>query len=329
MLKPSRNARAAAASLAAAMTAALCADPALAQKNYPTKPVRLIVPFVPGGGTDIVARAMAQKLTEAFGQSVVVDNRAGGAGTIGVETAVRAIPDGYTMIMVSASYSTNAAIFKLPYDPVNDITPISLIGESAFMVALHPSMPVKSIQELIALAKLKPGALNYGSTGTGGITHLATELFDLMADIKMTHVPYKGTGAALTDLLGGHIQIIFGSLPSMVPQHKMGRLRGIAVSTAKRNNAVPDMPTIAETVPGYEVVLWYACWGPKGLPKEIVTRWNTEIAKAIKAPDMQERMAGEGLDPAGGPPERFRDVLKRDIPKWAKVVKEAHVKAIQ
>ncbi len=315
---------------AALLAAGLAAGNALAQKSsYPTKPIRLIVPFVPGGGTDIVARAMAQKLTEAFGQSVIVDNRAGGGGTIGVETAVRAAPDGYTLIMVSASYSTNAAIFKLPYDPINDITPISLIGESAFMVALHPSVPAKSIKELIALAKAKPGALNYASTGTGGITHLATELFDMMADIKMTHVPYKGTGAALTDLLGGHVQLIFGSMPSMVPQNKMGKLRGIAVSTAKRNSAVPDMPTIAETVPGYEAVLWYACWGPKNLPQEIVTRWNTEIAKAIKAPDTQERMAGEGLDPAGGPPEQLRAVLKRDVPKWAKVVKEAHVKAIQ
>jgi tripartite-type tricarboxylate transporter receptor subunit TctC len=318
--------------IAAALGIALAAGHASAQKNdpkYPTKPVRLIVPFAPGGGTDIVARALAQKLTEALGQSVVVDNRAGGAGTIGVETAVRAAPDGYTLIMVSASYSTNAAIFKLPYDPVNDITPIALIGESGFMVSLHPSVPAKSIKELIALAKAKPNSLNYASTGTGGITHLSTELFDMMADIKMTHVPYKGTGAALTDLLGGHVQLIFGSMPSMVPQNKSGKLRGIAVTTVKRNNAVPDMPTIAETVPGYESVLWYACWGPKNLPKEIVTRWNAEIAKAISSPDMQERMAGEGLDPAGGPPQQFRDVLNRDVPKWRKVVKDANIKSIQ
>ena len=314
------------------LAAGLAADNAAAQKkadNYPTKPIRLIVPFAPGGGTDIVARALAQKLTEALGQSVVVDNRAGGGGTIGAETAVRATPDGYTLIMVSASYSTNAAIFKLPYDPVNDITPIALIGESGFMVALHPSVPAKSIKELIALAKAKPNSLNYASTGTGGITHLATELFNMMANTKMVHVPYKGTGAALTDLLGGQVQLIFGSMPSMVPQNKTGRLRGIAVTTAKRNNAVPDMPTIAETVPGYEAILWYACWGPKNLPKEIVTRWNTEIAKAINTPDMKERMAGEGLDPAGGPPEQLRDVLRRDVPKWIKVVKEANVKAIQ
>ncbi len=314
------------------LAAALTAENGLAQRGadkYPTKPIRLIVPFAPGGGTDIVARSLAQKLTEAFGQSVVVDNRAGAAGTIGTETTVRATPDGYTMIMVSASYSTNAALFKLPYDPINDISPIALIGESGFMVALHPSVQAKTIKELIALAKASPNSLNYASTGTGGITHLATELFNLMADTRMTHVPYKGTGAALSDLLGGQVQLIFGSMPTMVPQNKMGRLRGIAVTTARRNNAVPDMPTIAETVPGYEAILWYACWGPKNLPKEIVTRWNKEIARAINLPDMKERMAGEGLDPAGGPPDQLRDVLRRDVPKWTKVVKEANVKVIQ
>ena len=316
----------------ALLSAGFAAGSAFAQRTvdkYPTKPIRLIVPFAPGGGTDIVARALAQKLTDAFGQSVVVDNRAGAAGTIGTETTVRATPDGYTMIMVSASYSTNAALFKLPYDPVNDISPIALIGESGFMVALHPSVPAKSIKELIALAKAKPDSLNFASTGTGGITHLATELFNMMAGTKMTHVPYKGTGAALTDLLGGQVQLIFGSMPSMVPQNKMGRLRGIAVTTAKRNNAVPELPTVAETVPGYEAILWYACWGPKNLPKEIVTRWNTEIAKAVNLPDMKLRMAGEGIDPAAGPPQQLRDVLRRDVPKWAKVVKEARVKTIQ
>ena len=218
--------------------------------KYPSKPVRLIVPFAPGGGTDIVARALAQKLTESLGQSFVVDNRAGGGGTIGAETTVRAAPDGYTLAMVSGSYAANAAIFKLPYDPVNDITPISLLGETGFMVTLHPSVQAKTIKELIALAKASPNSLNYASTGTGGITHLATELFNLMAGTKMTHVPYKGTGAALTDLLGGQVQLIFGSMPSMVPQNKSGKLRGIAVTTAKRIAAVPDMPTVGETLHG-------------------------------------------------------------------------------
>jgi tripartite-type tricarboxylate transporter receptor subunit TctC len=318
--------------IVAAIVLALAAGHAAAQKKeavYPTKPIRLIVPFAPGGGTDIVARAMATKLTESLGQSVVVDNRAGGGGTLGAELTVRAAPDGYTLAMVSGSYSTNAALFKLPYDPVNDITPISLIGETGFLVSVHPSVAAKNIKELIALAKAKPGGINYGSTGTGGITHLATELFDIMAGTRMTHIPYKGTGPALTDLLGGQIQVVFGAMPAMVTQHKAGRLRGIAVTTAKRNGAVPEIPTVGETIPGYEAILWYAAWGPKNLPKEIVTRLNTEIANAIKAPLMQERMAGEGLDPAGGPPQQFRDVLNRDVPKWKKVVKEANVKAIQ
>ena len=317
---------------APALAIALAAAPALAQKKpdaYPSKPIRLIVPFAPGGGTDIVARAMAQKLTEALGQSVIVDNRAGGGGTIGAETAVHAAPDGYTLAMVSGSYAANAAIFKLPYDAVNDITPISLIGETGFLVSLHPSVPAKTVKELIAALKAKPNSLNYASTGTGGITHLATELFDLMAGTRMTHIPYKGTGPALTDLLGGQVQVMFGALPAMIPQHKTGRLRGIAVTTAKRVGALPAMPTVGDTIPGYEANLWYAAWGPKNLPKEIVTRLNAEIAAAIKSPVMQERMAGEGLDPAGGSPGEFRAILNRDVPKWKKVVLEAKVKAIQ
>jgi len=313
--------------------AALCvgAGPASAQKGekYPTKPVRMIVPFAPGGGTDIVARAMAQKLTEALGESVVVDNRAGGGGTIGAETAVRSAPDGYTLAMVSGSYAANAALFKLPYDPVNDVTPIALIGDTGFLVSVHPSVAAKNIQELIALAKAKPGTLNFASTGTGGITHLATELFDLMTGIKMTHIPYKGTGPALVDLLGGQVQVMFGAIPALAPQHKSGKVRGIAVTTAKRNGAVPDIPTVGETVPGYEAVLWYAFWGPKNLPKDIVTRLNAEINKAIATPEMKERMAKEGLDPVGGPPSVFGEVLKRDVPKWKKVVADAKVKAIQ
>jgi tripartite-type tricarboxylate transporter receptor subunit TctC len=309
--------------------AACAAAPAHAQNNYPTKPIRLIVPFAPGGGTDIVARALSKNLTEYFGQSVVVDNRAGGGGTIGAETTVRAAPDGYTLAMVSGSYGANAALFKLPYDAVNDITPISLIGDTGFLVSLHPSVQAKSIKELIALAKARPGGLNYASTGTGGITHLATELFDLMAGTRMSHIPYKGTGAALTDLIAGQVQLIFGALPAMVPQHKSGRLRGIAVTTGKRVGALPDIPTVGESLNGYEAVLWYGCWGPKNLPKDIVTRWNKEIARAMQTQDMKDRMAAEGLEPAGGPPEQLRDMLRREVPKWIKVVKEANVKSVQ
>jgi len=316
----------------AAGVIALAAGPASAQKKaeaYPTKPIRMIVPFAPGGGTDIVARAMAQKLTESLGQSVIVDNRAGAGGTIGAETAVRSVPDGYTLAMVSGSYAANAALFKLPYDPVNDVTPISLIGQTGFLVSLHPSVAAKNMKEFIALAKAKPGSINYASTGTGGITHLATELFATMADVKMTHIPYKGTGPALIDLLGGQVQMMVGALPAMVPQHKSGKVRGIAVTTSKRNGAVPDVPPVGETVPGYEAILWYAFFGPKNLPKDIVTLLNGEITKAISTPEMKERMASEGLDPVGGPPSQFGDVLKRDVPKWTKVVKDANIKTIQ
>ena len=312
---------------AALLVAGLACSSAQAQKDYPTKPIRLIVPFAPGGGTDIVARLLSQKLTEAFTQTVIVDNRAGGGGTIGAETAVRATPDGYTVIIMSGSYATNAAMYKLPYDPVNDILPMGLIGDTAFIIALHPGVPIKSIAELIAYAKAKPGALNYGSSGTGGIAHLSGELFDLLAATKMTHVAYKGTGPALNDLLGGHIQLIFGSAPSTIPLVHGNRLRAIAVTTTKRSAALPDLPTVAEAgVPGYEVVLWYGVLGPKGLPKNIVARWNTEIRKATKLPDMKERLASEGFDIDDSPPEVFQAVLKRDVEKWAKVVKEAKVK---
>jgi tripartite-type tricarboxylate transporter receptor subunit TctC len=312
---------------AALLVAGLACSSAQAQKDYPTKPIRLIVPFAPGGGTDIVARLLSQKLTEAFTQTVIVDNRAGGGGTIGAETAVRATPDGYTVIIMSGSYATNAVMYKLPYDPVNDILPMGLIGDTAFIIALHPGVPIKSVAELIAYAKAKPGALNYGSSGTGGIAHLSGELFDLLAATKMTHVAYKGTGPALNDLLGGHIQLIFGSAPSTIPLVHGNRLRAIAVTTTKRSAALPDLPTVAEAgVPGYEVVLWYGVLGPKGLPKNIVARWNTEIRKATKLPDMKERLASEGFDIDDSPPEVFQAVLKRDVEKWAKVVREAKVK---
>jgi len=304
--------------------AALTAGGAHAQK-YPTKPIRLIVPFAPGGGTDIVARVIAQKVTEAVGQPVVVDNRAGAGGAIGAETAVRAAPDGYTLIMVSGSYGTNAALYKLPYDPVKDIQPVVMIGDTGFVAALNPAVPIKSVKELIAYAKANPGQINYGSTGTGGITHLATELFDLMARTRMTHIPYKGTGPAISALLGGQIQLIFGSMPATAPHVKSGKLRGIGVTTATRSSALPDVPPIADTVPGYDVVLWYGIWGPKGLPKEIVALWNKEVAKVLQTKEMKDRLAGDGIEAAGGPPEQFRDAIRRDVEKWKKVVREAKV----
>lgn len=315
---------------AALLIAGLPGGVALAQNAYPAKPLRLIVPFAPGGGTDIVARLLAQKLTESFRQTVIVDNRAGGGGTMGAETTVRATPDGYTTIIMSGSYATNAAMYKLPYDPVNDVVPMGLIGDTAFVVALHPGVPIKSVGELIAFARAKPGALNYGSSGTGGIAHLSGELFDMLAGTKMTHIAYKGTGPALNDLLGGQIQLIFGSAPATIPLVRANRLRAIAVTTTRRSAALPDLPTVAEAgVPGYEVVLWYGVLGPKGLPKNIVQRWNAEIRKATKVLDLKERLVSEGFDIDDSPPEVFQAMLKRDVAKWIKVVKEAKVKAIE
>lgn len=297
-----------------------------AQQNYPAKPIRLVVPFPAGGSTDIMARMMAHRLSETFKKAIVVDNRPGAGGAIGIEIVVGANPDGYTMLIVSAAYAANAALYRLPYDPVNGVTPITLIGETGYVVTVHPSGPFKSVKELIAYDKANPGKLNYGTGGTGSSVHLATELFNQMAGTKITHVPYKGTGAALTDLLGGQIHLVIGSMPQTIPQVKSNRLRGIAVTTAKRSNAVPDVPTVAETLPGYEAVNWSAILGPKALPKDIAARWNKEINSILQLPDVKERMARAGMEPAGGSPERFREVLKRDIAKWKNVVNIADIK---
>jgi tripartite-type tricarboxylate transporter receptor subunit TctC len=312
--------------LLAAVVACALPCTAAAQDKYPNKSVRMLVPFAPGGGTDITARIIAQKMAEVLGQQVIVDNRAGGGGTIGAETAVRAAPDGYTVIMVSGSYGTNAALYKLSYDPVKDIQSLVMIGESGFVAALHVSVPAKTVPELIAYAKANPGKLNYASTGTGGITHLATELFDLMAGTRMTHIPYKGTGPALSDIIGGQVQVLFGSFPATIPHVKSGKLRGVGVTTAKRAGPLPDVPAIGESVKDYEAVLWYGLWGPKGLPKPIVTRWNQEVARILQTPEMQKRLAGDGVEPAGGPPEEFLRAITRDVEKWKKVVKAANIK---
>ena len=299
-----------------------------AQKTqYPDKPVRFVVPFAPGGGTDIIARAMAQRLSEAFGQSVVVDNRGGAGGTIGAEIAAKATPDGYTMIMVSGSYGVNAGLYKLPYDPLNGIDTVSLVGTTPFILAVNPSVPVKNVKDLIALAKAKPGSLNYASTGTGGITHMATELFRLMANVNIAHIPYKGTGPALNDVIGGQVQMIFGAILATLPHVKSGKLKGLAVTGPERTDAARELPTVSESgLPGYEVTLWYGVWGPKGLPKEVIRRWNAELVKVLKSPDMKARLATQGLEAVGSTPEQFRAHLKAEIAKWAKVIRDANVK---
>lgn len=291
-------------------------------QQYPTRSVRLIIPFAPGGGTDIVARVMAQQMSQSFDQSVVVDNRPGAGGSIGEEMIVRATPDGYTLGLVSG-YGTNAAIYKLSFDPVNDVQAVIAIGGAGFVVAVHPAVQIKTTGELIAFAKANPGKLNYGSSGTGAITHLATELFGLMAGIRMMHIPFKGTGPALTALLGNQVEMMFGSMPSTVPHVKAGRLRGIAVTTAQRVSALPEMPTIADTVPGYEAVIVYGVMGPKGLPAEVVRRWNSAVNKSLGTPQMKERLANDGMEPIGGASNVFHGMIKRDVEKWRRVVKEA------
>jgi tripartite-type tricarboxylate transporter receptor subunit TctC len=297
-----------------------------AQQKYPTKPIRLMVPFPPGGQTDVVARTVAQKLGEAFGQTVVVDNRPGGGGTIGTEIAVKSLPDGYTMLQVSTSYTANAALYKLPYDPRTDIVPVVMIGEIANMVTVTPAGPFKSVKDLITYARANPGKINFGSGGTGSGNHLATELFSQMAGISMTHVPYKGATGGVADLMNGQIQLIFGGLTGMIPHHKANRVRGIAVTSAKRSQAVPDLPSVGETVPGYASVSWSAIVAPKGLPKDIVVRWNEEINRVLQMPDVKERMTASGLDIVGGTPAYLRKVIDQDIATWTKVVKAADIK---
>ena len=304
----------------------LAAGGAYAQQGYPTKPIRLIVPFPPGGQTDVVARTISQKLSEAFGQQVVVDNRPGAAGSIGVDIALKSPADGYTVIQVSTSYAANVALYKLTYDAVNDVVPVVIIGDIANMVTVNPSGPFKSVKELIAYAKANPGKINFASGGTASGNHLATEEFAQMAGITMTHVPYKGSTSGVTDLMSGQIQLIFSGITGMIPHHKAKRVLGIAVTSTKRNQAVPDLPTVGETVPGYESVSWSAILAPKGTPKHIAARWNAELNRILRMPDVQARMDSIGLVVVGGTQAQLRQVLTQDIAKWKKVVKAANIK---
>ena len=309
--------------------AALVAFGSAAQaQQYPVKPIRFVAPFAPGGGTDFIARVAAQKLTEAVMQQVIVENRPGAGGTLGAEVGARAAPDGYTLTVIAGSYSVNPSLYKLAFDPVNDITAIIQFSQGPFLVVVHPSLPIKNAKDLIALARAKPGGLSYASSGQGSIVHLSTELFLYMAKIKAVHVPYKGTGPALTDTMAGNTQFLFGSIAAAAPIVKQGRLRGIAVTTAKRIPAMPDIPTIAESgVKGYDVILWHGLIGPKGLPRPIVERVNGELNKALKAKDMEEKLAADGVTAAGGTPEQFAAIIKRDIAVWRGVVQRAGVKA--
>ena len=294
---------------------------------YPAKVVRIVDSFPPGGGSDVVARLVAPKLTEAWGQQVIVDNRGGANGIIGNEHVLKSAPDGYTVLIATGSYAANPSLYKLPYDPINDITVLGQVASTIFLMVVHPSVPATNVKEFLALARAKPGAINFGSTGTGGSTHLVMEFFKLTAGVDLTHIPYKGTGPAVSDLMAGQIQVMIAATAPVMPHVKSGRLRALAVTGSKRIDAVPDLPTVIEAgVPGYDVTSWYAFLGPKGIAKDIVALWNAEIARVTQMPDIRERFANGGMEAVSGPPEQFGAILKRDIERWQRVVKQAGIK---
>jgi tripartite-type tricarboxylate transporter receptor subunit TctC len=315
---------------AAALACALAAQPLAAAQpdsatNYPTKPVRFIVPFAPGAGTDTTARTIAQKLSEAWSHQVVVDNRTGAAGAIGVDLTAKAQPDGYTICLISASHSVNSAVNpKLPYDLTKDLAAVSQASSLFYVVYHNPAVPVKSIKELIAYAKANPGKLNFGSSGTGGLQHFAGEMFNHMAGIKLVHVPYKGTAAVIPAMLAGDVQVGFGTLFGVRPHLPSGRLRALAVTTGKRTPAAPELPTVIEAgVPGYEVDQWYGVLTSAKVPAPIVRKLNAAINDALKSPDVVKRFSADGSTPTGSTPEQFSAHIQREIAKWRKLVKEA------
>lgn len=298
---------------------------AFAQSTYPNRTLRLIVPFAAGGGADITGRVVAQKLTEAFGQQMLVDNRAGAAGNIGTELAAKSAPDGYTLLLVGPNHTTNVSLFtKLNYDPVRDFNPVTLLTAAPYVLLVHPSLPAPNLKALIALARSKPGQLTYGSAGNGTAGHLAMESIKTQAKIDMLHVPYKGSPPLQSDLIGGQVVAGFDNVLSSVAHVKAGRLRALAVSSAKRSPALPDVPTVEQAaLPGFDVTVWQGLLVPAGTPREIVARLHTEVISALQKPDVQSRMAALGVDIVGNSPAEFAAFIRRDIEKWALVIKAA------
>ena len=300
---------------------------AWAQEKYPARAVRLIVPFAPGGGADISARTIAAKLTDRFAQQVIVDNRPGAGGNVGTDLAAKSVPDGYTLLLVSSSYGANPSLYKLSFDPVNGFEPITLVSQQPFILVVHPALPARSVKELIALARAKPGSLNYASSGAGGIVHLGTEYFKSRAGIDIVHIPYKGGNTAHNDLVAGFVQVYFGTILSTLPVVKSGKLRALGVSTEKRNAALPDVPSVAEAgVPGFSFSGWYAVLAPAKTPRDITTLLNREIVALLQSPDVKDRLAAEGSSVVASTPEQLRTHLQRDIAKWQKVVQTAHIR---
>jgi tripartite-type tricarboxylate transporter receptor subunit TctC len=310
--------------MAVAVTGATCAVAA----TYPEKPVRMVVPFPPGGGTDVVARAIALKLTEQWGQSVVVDNRTGAASMVGTEMLARAVPDGYTLGFVSMSHTINPSIYKkLPFDPIADFSPVVLAATAPNVLVVNPGVGAKSVAELVQIAKSRPGKLNFPSSGNGGVSHLSMEMFRYAAGIDIVHVPYRGAGPALTALLANETQLMMATTPVALPQMKAGRLIALATTGLKRSSLAPEIPTVAEAgYPGFEADTWYGMLAPAKVPPALVNQANAAVTKMLTQADFKERLAHEGAQPAGGTPAQFAAHIKSEIEKWAKIVRMAKVK---
>ena len=305
----------------------IVALPVLAQ-SYPVKPIRLVLPYPPGGGTDVIARPLAQKLTEQLGQQVIVDNRGGAGGNIGMEFVAKSPADGYTLLFaLTAQYAVNPSLYpKLPYDPVRDYAPISLLANAPYLLVVHPALPAKSVAELVALVKARPGQLSYSSSGNGSGAHLAGEMLRSLARVEILHVPYKGAGPAMPDLIAGQVQLSFITYTAAGPHIKTGRLRALGVTTAKRSPTLPDLPAIGETVAGYDSAVWYGFAAPAGTPSEIVSKLNAEVLRVLAAPDFRSRITLEAVSPIGSTPEEFGSFMKSEIVRWAKVVKDSGAK---
>ena len=300
-----------------------------AQASYPSKPIRLVVPFPAGGTTDILARAVAQRLTETMGQPVVVDNRAGAGGNIGADMVAKAPPDGYTLLMGTVgTHAINASLYaKMPYDHVRDFAPVILVAGVPNVLVVNPALPVNSVQELIAYGKANPGKLNFASSGNGTSIHLAAELFKTMTGVQMAHVPYKGSAPALVDLAGGQVQLMFDNLPSSLALIKAGKLKALAVTSAQRSAALPDVPTVAESgLAGFEASSWFGLLAPAGTPKDIIAKLNGEVTKWLATPEAKEKLAAQGAIPAGRSPDDFMRHIAAETVKWQKVVKDSGAK---
>lgn len=301
-----------------------------AQQDYPNRPIRLIVPFPPGGGTNTVARLVGQKLSESWVQPVVVDNRGGGNTVIGTEALVKSAPDGYTIILVSTAHVTTPLLISTPYDAIKDFAPIATVIKSELVLVLHPSVPASNLQEFIALAKSMPGKLNYATSGIGNPTHLATELFNIMAGVKTQHIPYKGSGPAVSDLLGGQVQLYFTIPINAVAHVKSGKLKAIAISGESRLSSLPQVPTFTEAgLPGYEVQGWFGLLAPAGTSKSIIDKLSGEVAAILAIPDVREKIVGQGLEPFIATPERFAALIRADFEKYGRIVKTANIKMEQ